>query len=400
MTSAYLLKGDGWTMDNDQQSGEATSSIVRSSFGHDQADYLLDLMTRKVSPSELQSLLLMVYDQIVSQRNPADVVWQYDNDRFVRPSDICQKKLTALDSLIFRIVPTEFEAIELSPVAPLGINAILAHTSQKNVLSTVRNIEVSGDITSSLAIESASRRRTCMLSNPRSTEEVNLCGSQRSIRLQCFENIPGFTSHFRVFGAVSAGRDVGHEEFEARNLIRHVGFYLDLLREANESGYEARNPKVTVSDIRIAEAIIANGSIDRSVVMDNTQNPSFDLLAHVGSGGATELKRIRDIHGKLLGSIGTSSLSYLEQIEVKAVESLRKQYPQAEIVFDIARTAGIGYYENLCFKISAENRNGDRFPLADGGLTDWTKRLLTSKKERLFISGFGSELFCRNYATE
>ena len=170
-------------MNNDQQSGGITDSIVRSSFGHDQAGYLLDLMTRKISPSDLTSLLLLVYDQIVSQRSPADVFRQYDNDRFVCPSNICQRKLTALDSLIFGIVPAEFEAIELSPVAPLGINAVLAHVSQKNVLSTVRNTEVSGDVTSALAIECAKRRRASMLTEPRSTEEVNLCSSQRSIRL-------------------------------------------------------------------------------------------------------------------------------------------------------------------------------------------------------------------------
>ena len=36
---------------------------------------------------------------------------------------------------------------------------------------------------------------------------------------------------------------------------------------------------------------------------------------------------------------------------------------------------------------------GAEFFLADGGFTDWTRRLLSDRKERLLISGLGSERF-------
>jgi hypothetical protein len=36
--------------------------------------------------------------------------------------------------------------------------------------------------------------------------------------------------------------------------------------------------------------------------------------------------------------------------------------------------------------------------VADGGFTDWTARLMgNNRKERLLISGIGSELVCKKY---
>jgi len=35
---------------------------------------------------------------------------------------------------------------------------------------------------------------------------------------------------------------------------------------------------------------------------------------------------------------------------------------------------------------------GEALPIADGGLTDWTQRFLSSRKERLFVSAIGIEL--------
>jgi hypothetical protein len=55
---------------------------------------------------------------------------------------------------------------------------------------------------------------------------------------------------------------------------------------------------------------------------------------------------------------------------------------------DVTRERGAGYYRGLCFKSYAtfEDR---RFEIGDGGLVDWTARLVGSDKERCFISGLG-----------
>jgi hypothetical protein len=55
---------------------------------------------------------------------------------------------------------------------------------------------------------------------------------------------------------------------------------------------------------------------------------------------------------------------------------------------DSARTSGTGYYSGFCFKIDA--RFGDAtMETSDGGIVDWTQRLVGSAKERCFISGLG-----------
>src|SRR5215831_6371671 len=52
------------------------------------------------------------------------------------------------------------------------------------------------------------------------------------------------------------------------------------------------------------------------------------------------------------------------------------------------RQSGRGYYTGLCFKVQAAF-GGAELEIGDGGFTDWTARLLGSRKERLLISGYG-----------
>jgi hypothetical protein len=43
-------------------------------------------------------------------------------------------------------------------------------------------------------------------------------------------------------------------------------------------------------------------------------------------------------------------------------------------------------------------RAGLRLNLIDGGFTDWTQRLLSNGKERLFVSALGIELLAKRFA--
>ncbi|HTO70703.1 MAG TPA: hypothetical protein VMR31_12655 [Myxococcota bacterium] len=65
--------------------------------------------------------------------------------------------------------------------------------------------------------------------------------------------------------------------------------------------------------------------------------------------------------------------------------------PGVEVVAAPERTSGRGYYTDLCFKIHARRGAGDWLELGDGGAVDWTAKLLSNQKERLFISGISSE---------
>lgn len=57
-------------------------------------------------------------------------------------------------------------------------------------------------------------------------------------------------------------------------------------------------------------------------------------------------------------------------------------------------TEGSGeYYHSLRFNVFATNRQGEEFFLIDGGLTDWTQKLLNNRKERFMTSAMGTERF-------
>ncbi|MBV9382571.1 MAG: hypothetical protein JOY82_19360 [Streptosporangiaceae bacterium] len=60
----------------------------------------------------------------------------------------------------------------------------------------------------------------------------------------------------------------------------------------------------------------------------------------------------------------------------------------AAVVMDHDRTAGRGYYHDVCFKVNALLA-GVLEEIGDGGFTDWTAKLLASGKERLLIGGYG-----------
>lgn len=357
-----------------------------------------DLMNGKIEPTDLQSLFLRVYENLTARIDVKNIFRQHKDNRFVQPCSISQREIIAFDRMVYEVVPKIFTPIELSPVNPIGLNSVLSRINQKNVLSAVRNVEVIADATTALALECARLRNQIIHDNPLDAKEVHFCTSHRSIRLQQFEKIPEFTPHFRVFGACSAGRDVGHEKFEAKNLFRHISIYLDLFENVMYNGYLAQDIVVHISDIRIAETLIKIFKINRQEVMANTQSKGFSLFDRYG----VMLPKNTSSVGELTKSIARKydldrPISFLKEIEKKAINELRIKYPAVNFCFDIERVAGIGYYDNLCFKIVAKNKDGITFPLADGGITDWTKKLLASKKERLLASGFGSELFCKNF---
>jgi hypothetical protein len=70
------------------------------------------------------------------------------------------------------------------------------------------------------------------------------------------------------------------------------------------------------------------------------------------------------------------------------------------VPYNLARQEGLNHYNGFCLRISPLAPDGIRYPVADGGFTDWTARLLQNKKERLLTSGIGTEFVCFRYRTE
>jgi len=79
---------------------------------------------------------------------------------------------------------------------------------------------------------------------------------------------------------------------------------------------------------------------------------------------------------------------------------LERQFPQVSFGFHPSRESGRGYYAEVCFYIYAKDQAGAEHTLVDGGFTSWTQQLLNNKKERLLISGIGTECVCTLFGKE
>jgi hypothetical protein len=75
----------------------------------------------------------------------------------------------------------------------------------------------------------------------------------------------------------------------------------------------------------------------------------------------------------------------------------KRNSPRAQFRFNLSRLEGLSYYSGFCLRISPLAPDGARYPVVDGGFTDWTARLLQNKKERLLTSGIGTEFVCSRY---
>lgn len=183
-----------------------------------------------LSGTQLQSLLLEVMQRRAQRRAAPEVLAQYQRDGFCQPASADLRVSLALDQHFLEVMP-EFQAIELSPVAPLATCSAVALTDQNRVLSALRGCEVVSDPTNVLALECATRLRT------QPSQPVHLATSQRVIRAQPHPKLPGFAPHFRLFALASAGREAKDHAFTADALTLHIRSMLAALDRIAMHGY-------------------------------------------------------------------------------------------------------------------------------------------------------------------
>ncbi len=298
---------------------------------------LSEILAERIKPTDLQSLLLEVYRKRAKHRNLSVVLSDYASNSFTRPSRINPVHLLEWDRIAFSHKPHGFHAIELSPVSPLGSVSRLASISQDWVLTTIRNTEVAADPTNILALECALRRKELTRSKPADATPVQLACSQRVVRTQRFRS-PDSLQHFRLFSLCSAGRDTGNLRFEINAAAEHIRFYLISLK---------------------------------------------DFLGPVMSLRATTL----DLHPD----------SHDETTFNDPIQKLKKEFKDVDVSLEKAKTDETAYYRHLRFKVYANPPKGNEIELVDGGDTDWTQKLLGNAKERIVISGIGSERLCEKF---
>jgi hypothetical protein len=136
---------------------------------------------------------------------------------------------------------------------------------------------------------------------------------------------PGRFAHFTLFGIVTAGRDEGSRRFETDAIAAHVAFHARCLESA---GVE----RITVE-------------------ISDFENGAF--------AGAIDAAR-------------------------RVVAAM----PRVTIVERPERTRARGYYRDMAMMVHA-SVGDETFEISDGGVVDWTQKLLGNAKERCLISGLG-----------
>ena len=178
--------------------------------------------------SALASLLLEVAARQAARRNPAEILRQAATDPFTAPCDLDQRRLLALDAAVAAALPAAFDAVELSPLCPLGTVSQLAVAHQNKVLATSRQTEVLADPTNAMALLVAARRA-------KGQAVVRLCTTARVVRTPRVEKA-GFTQHFRLWAFVTGGRDTGGRAFEQSALREHLGLHQTVLQTLRAAG--------------------------------------------------------------------------------------------------------------------------------------------------------------------
>jgi hypothetical protein len=242
-------------------------------------------LARGMPASEVWSLLLSALRERAEHRTPGALVQQWENDRFVQLSYIDQRTLLDLDSHLLAAAH-EFEAVELSPLAPLGTSSSVALTTQNRVVSTVRGTEVVSDPTNVLALESARRLRE------EQTQLVRFCTSHRCVRAQEVPKVPGFAAHFRMFCMTTAGHERKDQALVTDALTHHIRTHLRGLDRLEQHGYRFPNRCVRLLSTEEREPLakrIASAIEGLPVKMERLEQRYYDGLrfmisAHTAAG--------------------------------------------------------------------------------------------------------------------
>ncbi len=333
---------------------------------------LPSLLGRTLSGSELKSVQLAVARVKAEKRSPASLLTALKG--VAAPSTVDQRRLHELDGWMYQSLPPEFEAIELSPVAPIGVCGALGATPQDNVLSATRGQELLGDPTAVMAVESARRIRS-------GQERVHLCTSVRTVRMQPLQS-EKHTPHFRLFAMTSAGKDEGSDRFLCGNMRAHIEVYLRFFSALCEAGYAVGRIKVRVAEPSISIALAKAQGVDL------LESPVMTPLEGVSS----DVARIEDIESML--PLTNVQRVRLENFQSRILSPLKERYPTVTFSFDPSRTRQATYYEQGCFHVVIDGF-GAEVAIADGGLTGWTGKVLGHRKFKTFTSGLGMEMIAK-----
>ncbi|MFC6331976.1 hypothetical protein ACFP56_05020 [Paenibacillus septentrionalis] len=286
---------------------------------------LITLLTEQISSSDLNTLLLKVFNEKVRKSSPNDLLKRYAENRFVHPSKVNLLQLKQLEMDILKIALGKgVSPIQLSPVAPIGCTSIVGTVDQNKVISALRGTEVVSDATNLIALHIAELIKH---HKPLREDYLRYCTTHRHVRAQYFGDAPGMLAHFHLFCMVAAGVDRGSYDFEKQSLWEHIEIYRNIFKS------------------------LFNSKIEVIISERGGYKDSAGLVTRITEYG--ESLELKDV----VISIGS---------------------PQKENQ----------YYQGLQFTIKTVIGD-EEYYIGDGGFVNWTQKMLGTKKERLLISAIG-----------
>lgn len=191
-----------------------------------------------LAPSQSTRLWLELARSQVARRRPADLVRQFEQDSFVAPAPVGQRVLHRVDGLWLEAA-RDYQAVQLSPVAPLGSCSVVAPTSQDRTLTANRATEVVSDPTNVLALECTRvlKREAC------EQRSVRRCTVHQVLRAQKLPPVDGYTQHFRMACLMEAGPARPNDQFEVEAVLRALGVFESVLEAAVSSTEHALPPR-------------------------------------------------------------------------------------------------------------------------------------------------------------
>ncbi len=341
-------------------------------------------------PSELGALLLHIFRQRSQGMTFSDVMHLAERDTLTRVSNVDARLLHVVDGAALEAFAA-FEAVDLSPVVPFGMNR-LTGIDQNNVLTALRNAEVLSDPTTAMALECAARRKKGDRAVP-----TRLAASARCTRMQRLDD-PSFSRHFRLFAVTSSVRAGPEETAERAELLLHLRGWLEMLELLTRRGFNIPQVRVEVTDTRLMRVLL----LEQGVPLETLQgyvNPAR-WNEEVQKRGLRFPGVVDTLAAVKVPSAAQGMMERLGRVEGDVFAPLRAAFPSVKTVFDLRRLHGVNYYQGLAFHVVLTHANGREFQVGDGGFTTWTQSLLSDRAERLLCSAVGSEVLCKVFQGE
>jgi hypothetical protein len=129
-----------------------------------------------------------------------------------------------------------------------------------------------------------------------------------------------------------------------------------------------------------------------------SRHSGFSAFDYLGVGLPKHVRRPSEVEDRTkFGKEFLRAMNETDLLWKSAIQALLEQHPDIDFVFHLDRSSGTNYYDGPCFKVRAQNKDGEIYPLVDGGRVNWANKLSGSKKARMFSTGIGLELLEKQF---